>query len=326
MDQQPQPDHSSRAGSKAGRSSSGNNSSTSSPSPPLQPGSAQDHLNGFNQYSSVPLPAPHHQEFALPLDTRQVNGPTSSVSSAPRVQATAGPQRPQLAHMDTTHLAGRSFDFSAGERRTPVWDGSPYDQSPVSGEPKSALEDPSTNFWRLAESPMTPAFSAYGGPSPITPLHHREGSGAFSFSSAREDLSWPVPSSRPVSIAQFDGYPRDYVGNYAVQGDFKQPPPTSIYPPSLNTSNISMASISEPPSAVTDGPAQTLPGTFGTQSGWNPSFVANTMNGLAGKSLDGLGGWYTEPGHLAQVDEEGPGFHFHEEPPLIYQAGAQSAA
>ncbi|KAI9822940.1 MAG: hypothetical protein M1832_002965 [Thelocarpon impressellum] len=315
VDQQPQPDHSSRSGSKIGRVSS-NDSSSASPSPPLPVGSMHDRASAFRGYGSVSHPS-LPQDLGLSLDGR--SGSVSSLKSS-RLHSVAGAQRPHLANMETAQL------FANGDRRTSMWEGSPYDQSPVSGEPRSGLEDPSTNFWRLADSPMTPAFSAYGGPSPITPMHHRDSVGTFSFSGNREDLAWPVPSSRSMSVGHFEGYPKDYSGHYGLPAqDFKHPQPTNIYPPSLNTSNISMASVSEPQSAATDAQGVPITGTFGTQTGWNPSFVANTMSGMTGKGVEGLGGWYTEPGHLAQVEEEAPGLHFHEEAPIIYQPGAQSA-
>lgn len=261
----------------------------------------------------------------MPHSGRQHSVPVNAFSAGARLQAAS--HRPSLNHHQIAPVVTRGFDFNRDERRASAWEGSPYDQSPISGEPKSALEDPSTNFWRLAESPMTPAFSSYGGPSPMTPMQHRESVGTFSFSGTREDLGWPVPASRSMSVGHFESYPRDYSSHYGIQNEFKQPQPTNIYPPSLNTSGISMASGSEPQSAGPDSQAQPLASNaFGTQSGWNPSFIANTMNGMAAKGADAFGGWYTDSGHLAQVEEEDPGVHFHEEPPIIYQHGAQSAA
>ena len=320
VDQQPPQGPGSRAGSKTDRSSA-NNSSSSSPSPPLPSGPVHDHTSAFNQYAAIPLPPQH--EYALPADGRPANGAASSFNGpSSRLHSIARAQKPHLAHMETAPTS-RGLEFANGDRRTSTWDGSPYDQSPVSGEPRSAIEDPSTSFWRLADSPMTPAFS-YGGPSPVTPMHQRDGQGTF-FSGPREDVAWPLPSSRSMSVGHFDGYPRDYVSHYNVQPEYKHTQPTSIYPPSLNTSNISMSTISEPPSAVTEGPGSTMSSAFGSQSGWNPSFVANTMNGVSGKGAEGFGGWYSEPGHLAQVDEEGPGLHVPEESPIIFQQPAQSA-
>ena len=315
VDQQPQPD-SNRPGSKLDRASVETGSSSPSASPVTQGGSIHNH-GDFNSIPSTQT-TPQQTEFAIPHGVRQHSVPVNAYNVGSRLHAAS--QRPSLSHNHIAPVVTRGFDFNREEqRRASTWEGSPYDQSPISGEPKSALEDASTNYWRLAESPMTPAFSSYSGPSPITPM--RESVGTFSFSAAREDLGWPVPVSRSLSVGHFESYPRDYSSQYAIPAEFKPSQPTNIYPPSLNTSGVSMNSESLSIGAE----MQPLPSNFGTQTGWNPSFIANTMNGMS-KGADAFGGWYTEPGHLAQVEEEDPAVHFHEEPPIIYQHGAQSAA
>jgi hypothetical protein len=327
VDQQPPPLDSARSGSKADRAASGTGSSSPSVSPAAQTGTIHE-VDNFNHFPASQV-TPLAPEFAIPHGGRQMSMPVNAYTAGARLQAAS--QRPSLSHTQITPVVTRGFDYSRDEqRRASAWD-SPYDQSPVSGEPKSAMEDPSTNFWRLAESPMTPAFSTYGGPSPMTPMHHRESVGTFSFSGTREDLGWPVPAAaRSMSVGHFENYPRDYSSHYGLQNDFKQTQPTNFYPPSLNTSAISMTSGSEAASASASIPEtqpQPLPSNaFGGQSGWNPSFIASTMNGMGGKGTDAFSGWYGETGQLAQVEEEDPSVHFHEEPPIIYQHGAQSAA
>ncbi|KAI9670906.1 MAG: hypothetical protein M1817_003791 [Caeruleum heppii] len=319
VDQQPQPERRSRAGSKNGRSS-GNNSSASSPSSAMPQAQSNEIPETFNQYPAAPMP-PLQGEFAVPEARIRNSSVSSPFNRSARLHAKLRPQRPSLDHMHTVPPAARPFDPES--RRASLWDSSQFDHSPLSSEPRSALEDRSTGYWRLAESPMTPASYSYAGPSPITPMHRRESENqTFSPVGPHEEMQWPHPP-RSMSVGgQYDGYQREYPAYYPMQQGLKHPQPGDIYPPSLNTSNLSVASVSEPASAPAEG--QPLHGAFGPQSGWNPNFIANPMNGMPNKA-ENFGGWYPEPGHLAQVEEEGPMGHFGEETTLIYPE-AQNAA
>ncbi|KAI9809282.1 MAG: hypothetical protein M1825_002573 [Sarcosagium campestre] len=317
VDQQPQPDRRPRTGSKTGQSSGPTSNSSSSPSPTSRSGG-----DSFADYHPIPISsAPPN--FSMHHVPPHRNGSVPSMNK--QLPSDAPPARSQLSQMHTPSSA--SFEFSQSER-TSAWTVPSYVESPISGGPRSAFEDGSGSFWRLPESPMTPAFTSYAQQPGITAVH-RDSVNAYY---GRDDMGWQVPT-RAMSYGQVEGLPlNNYPGGYSVHhnnNDYKQPPHSAMYPPSLNTSDTSMASLSEPSSAPADG---RHPNSFSMQApppppSWNPNFMGTTaaaINGLSAKGADGLAGWYQEPGHLAQVDEEGPG-PLNEDPSMFFQPNAQSA-
>ncbi|KAI9804955.1 MAG: hypothetical protein M1833_006258 [Piccolia ochrophora] len=304
VDQQPPTDRRPRTSSKPDRAS-GHGSDSSSPSP-THPGAIQD----FNDFHQLPI-TPSQSGYSM-SNAQQRNQSMPAIGKPVPSDLPSGRSH-HLPHMPPS--ATGSYDFSQGDRSA-TWAESPYVHSPVSAGPKSGFGDPSTTYWR--DSPVTPAFTSFAHPPPM-PAVHRESDGSF-YNVPREEPGWPVVS-RSMSYGQVEGIPVNYQNHYPPHHDYKQPPHSAMYPPSLNTSDTSMASISEPSSAPADG----RPGTFGMAPPWNPNFMSNTLTGMTGKGSEGLGGWYQETSHLAQVEEEGPG-PLNEDPSMFFQPNAQSAA
>ncbi|KAI9878146.1 MAG: hypothetical protein M1830_001753 [Pleopsidium flavum] len=204
----------------------------------------------------------------------------------------------------------RAFEFSQPPDRTSRWD-SYLDHSPASaGLGHPTLEDPSSAYWKFAESPMTPAFSHFSS-QPSSSLHYpRDHGSSFSLAGSREDLGWPLPA-RSMSFGQVEDLPMNYQHHYhePFQHDLRRRISTDIYaPPSLDTSNTSSrASISEPHSAPVSAPVGGQPRHhFGFPPAWN-SLPGHHIGAMVGKGPEGISGWYSEPSPLAKVQEEDAG-------------------
>ncbi|KAL8903772.1 MAG: hypothetical protein Q9171_007285 [Xanthocarpia ochracea] len=273
VDQQPQMDRRPRTGSKAG---SGETSASSSSSPALAGGPV---IETFAQFHPLPLSAQDYPPSAAPLSAT-----TSSTSRRASENS-------------------RTYEFSYHHDRS-HWESPFYDHGPTSAG-HSTPEDPSHPYWRLGESPITPAFQQFSGPQvpPNSLGHHAfEPRSSFAaFNSPRDDSGWPL-APRSMSFGQVEdlshGYPHPYHSSMSL--DYRRRP-SEMYPPSLQTSsdtskNNSSNEISTPPlsAPVTSQPMG--------------HFVSPAWNALPGHSVISKGpeysAWYSEPAPLAKVQEE----------------------
>ncbi|KAL8754852.1 MAG: hypothetical protein Q9199_004041 [Rusavskia elegans] len=273
VDQQPPMDQRPRTGSKAG---SGETSASSSSSPAMTGGPV---VNNFAQFHPLPLSTQDYPPSAPPLST---------TTSSPSRRASDN---------------SRTYEFSYHHDRS-HWDPPFYDHGPTSAG-HSTPEDPSHPYWRLGESPITPAFQQFSGPTgpPNSLIHHAfEPRSSFAaFNSPREDAGWPL-APRSMSFGQVEdlshGYPHPYSSPMSM--DYRRRP-SELYPPSLQTSSNnskhnSSGEISTPPMSA---PVTSQP---------MGHFVTPAWNALPGHSAISKGpeysAWYSEPAPLAKVQEE----------------------
>ncbi len=317
VDQQPQLERRPRSGSKNdGISNEASTSSSSSPA--LAGGHVVEQVESFNLYR--PMPATSGPNFPGPTDPPSASttlplGKGSPMSSGKPFQ------KPFLTQMHTAPSHHRGFEFSHPPDRAPRWDSSYLDHSPASaGLGHPTPEDPSSAYWRFAESPMTPAFPHFSG-HPSSSFHYpRDHGSSFSLSGSREDLGWPLPA-RSMSFGQVEDLPMNYQHHYhqPFQHDFRRRISTDMYaPPSLDTSNNS--SISEPHSAPVSAPVGGLTRQhFGFPPAWN-TLPGHHIGGVVGKGPESIGGWYSEPSPLAKVQEEDAGSILRGGPATFYSS------
>lgn len=230
-----------------------------------------------------------------------------------------------MTYVLTAPDSSRAYEFPQPLDRPTTWENSPFlSQSPNPGAPgKINPEDPSNAYWRLTESPMTPAYPHSGNPAhfsaPTTSIaQHPRGSAAnYSYATPRDDTGWPLPPARSMSLVNVEDLPPHYQNHYQqpLPQDFKRRMTTAadMYPPSLHTSNNSSnASISESQSAPISNSFgnQPLP-NFGYSPTWS-AFSGHHNASMVGKGPEGFNGWYAEPPQLAQVKEEETGSHFQD--------------
>lgn len=325
VDQQPPSDRP-QVGSKTERNSADKSSSSSPSSSHPQAGIPHEHMANGNHYHPGPTTAAY-PDYRRSDPAIQRDGSVSSMNRAPILPSSTGGGRPPLQHTQTAPLLPGAFDFGRSERPS-TWEGSPYlDQSPLSGGSKPSLDDPSTNFWRLHESPMTPAYSSFAGPPGPPSVQHRESVSAYPYGVQREGLAWPVPS-RSMSYGQLEGLSVNQPNQYPVMVDYKHSAAGSVYTPSYSsppysTPHTSITSLAEPVSAPANGRIPN--GSFGMHPPWNPSFTGSGVGGnVPGKTAEGFGGWYQEPNRLSQVEEEVSTGPLNEEGPSYYPGTAQS--
>lgn len=275
VDQQPPLDRRPRTGSKAG---SGETSASSSSSPALAGGPVIDQ---FSQFHPLPVST---QDY--PPSAASINATTSSPSRRNN---------------------SRTYEFSYHPDRS-YWESPFYEHGPTSAG-HSTPEDPSHSYWRMGDSPMTPAYSQFSGPPNSVAHHQFESRANFAgFTSPREDHGWPV-APRSMSFGQVEdlshGYPNPYPSSVSM--DYRRRP-SELYPPSLQASsesskNNSLCEVSTPPltATVTSQPMS--------------HFVSPAWNTLPGHSAlskaPEYSTWYSEPAPLAKVQEEevGPSFN-----------------
>ncbi|KAL8953044.1 MAG: hypothetical protein Q9222_001094 [Ikaeria aurantiellina] len=260
-------------GSKAG---SGEASTSSSSSPALAGGPVMDQ---FAQFHPLPLTA---------QDYPSVGPPLSATASSPSRRASDN---------------SRTYEFSYRHDRS-HWESPFYDHGPTSAG-HSTPEDPSHPYWRLGDSPMTPAFQQLSGPPgpPNTLINQAfEPRSSFAaFTSPREDHAWPV-APRSMSFGHVEDLSHSYPNPYQspLSMDYRRRP-LEMYPPSLqssseNSKNNSLAEVSTPP----------LSAAVSSQS--MAHFVSPTWNALPGHSVMSkapeYSTWYSEPAPLAKVQEE----------------------
>lgn len=207
-----------------------------------------------------------------------------------------------LANRNPASDNSRTYEFSYHPDRS-YWESPFYEHGPTSAG-QSTPEDPSHPYWRIGDSPMTPAFSQYSGP-PNTLVQPRSSFAAFN--SPREDHGWQT-APRSMSFGHVEdlshGYPHPYQS--PVSMDYRRRP-SELYPPSLQASsdsskNNSTGDISTPPltATVTSQPM----GHF-ISPAWNPLPGHSALSKAPEYST-----WYSEPAPLAKVEEEsGPAFH-----------------
>lgn len=179
---------------------------------------------------------------------------------------------------------------------------------------RPVLQDPSSNFWKLTESPITPAFSSFAGPPGVPAFHHRESVGAFPYAVQREDPGWPL-QSRSMSFSHLEGLSMNQSGHYPAAHDYKQ----TLQPHPYTPSYAPITPLPEPTSAPPDTRTVLTPS-------WNPNFTGNSIGGMPSRSTENFGGWYPEPGRLAQVAEEVSTGPLNEDTPAYYHGTAQSTA
>ncbi|KAI9817585.1 MAG: hypothetical protein M1827_001197 [Pycnora praestabilis] len=298
-DQQPQPERRPRTGSRA-EATSGEGSGSSSSSPALPPGQGVPLVGSFSTYS--PLRSDLPPNYKSPHGTTRASNSTSM--KAPPLPQPYG----------YTHEVGNPQ----------MWDRSSFNERP-SGARVSRLqetEDPSSNYWKLAESPMTPGFPPFTGHVTHSPQHPPSSSSAFlNREGQREVNGWPLPP-RAMSFGQIEDLPVDYANRYAFHRDYKHNVGDDMYPPSLETGIMSMGSTSESTPASTSLPSRSQPShSFGVSPVWG-AFSGHQMSGMIGKSSEAIAGWYSgEAAPLAQVQEEDTGPQYGGSSSMFYQGG-----
>lgn len=287
-----------RTGSKAG---SGETSASASSSPALAGGPVTD---PYSQFHPLPIPAQDYPPPAAPLSAT-----TSSPSSRKSMPMQVLELRP-IANRGPASDNSRTYEFSYHPDRS-HWESPFYDHGPTSAG-HSTPEDPSNPYWRLGDSPMTPAFSQY--PGPHSSLMQPRSSFA-AFTSPREDPGWQA-APRSMSFGQVEDLSHGYLNPYhsPMSMDYRRRP-SELYPPSLQASgesskNDSTGEVSTPPLAVkvTSQPMG--------------HFVSPAWNALPGHSAlskaPEYSTWYSEPAPLAKVTEEEVGPPFHTGPGPVY--------
>ncbi|KAI4111852.1 MAG: hypothetical protein LQ339_000311 [Xanthoria mediterranea] len=287
VDQQPPVDRRPHTGSKAG---SGETSASSSSSPAMTGGPV---IDNFAPFHPLPLSTQDYPPSAPPLST---------TTSSPSRRASDN---------------SRTYEFSYHHDRS-HWDSPFYEHAPKSAG-HSTPEDPSHPYWRLGESPITPAFQQFSGPPgpPNSLVHHAfEPRSSFAaFNSPREDAGWPL-APRSMSFGQVEdlshGYPHPYSSPMSMDYRCR---PSELYPPSLqassnNSKHNSSGEISTPPMSA---PVTSQP---------MGHFVSPAWNALPGHSAISKGpeysAWYSEPAPLAKVQEEESLPSFNHGPGPVY--------
>lgn len=219
-----------------------------------------------------------------------------------------------LANFHPASDNSRTYDFSYHPDRS-YWESPFYDHGPTSAG-HSTPEDPSHPYWRMGDSPMTPAFSQYSGPSNSL-IQPRSSFAAFN--SPREEHRWQT-APRSMSFGQVEdlshGYPHPYQS--PVSMDYRRRP-SELYPPSLQTSSESSKNNST-------GEISTPPLTATVTSQPMGHFISPAWNALPGHSAlskaPEYSTWYSEPAPLAKVTEEEIGPTFNGGPGPVYTSVA----
>ena len=316
MDQQTQPERRGRTGSKA---TTGGSSSSGSPSPGLSQGQSIEQVEDFNNYS--PATSISHHEFVVPNGVRNRTESVSSLGRQSRLNSTNGSRRPDLAQMHTNGVP-RTYELPNSAGSSSAWNSPFIDQSPLSGKP--GFEDPSASFWRLADSPMTPAFTSSFAVAPaIVATHGQDGPNNYHpLEGSREDVGWPLPS-RSMSVGHFENLHQQYPPQYPVRADFKQPIRADSYPhPIMTHTPSTLASMSEPNSAIVE--SKPVGSAYGAPPLWNTGYNGNRIGEIARKPSQGFANWQGDFGHLAQVEEESVPPHYTEGQAMYFPAATQS--
>ncbi|KAL9013686.1 MAG: hypothetical protein Q9173_001634 [Seirophora scorigena] len=298
VDQQPQMNQRPRTGSKTG---SGDTSISSTSSPALAGGLV---IDPYTQFHPLPISTQDYPPSAAPL---------SATTSSPSRRSTPLPLILDLqsqANFDLASDNSRTYEFSYHPDRS-YWESPFYEQGRISAE-HSTPEEPSHPYWRIGDSPMTPAFSQISGP-PNSLMQPRSSFAAFN--SPREDHGWQS-APRSMSFGHVEdlshGYPNPYQSPMSM--DYRRRP-SDLYPPSLQTSsesskNNSTGDTSTPPLAATVG-GQSM-GHF-VSPAWNALPGHSSLN----KTVE-YNPWYSDPAPLAKVTEEEVGPPFNGGPGPIF--------
>jgi hypothetical protein len=185
--------------------------------------------------------------------------------------------------------------------------------------PSSTIaESPNSNpaYWR--QSPSA-ANSVYGSESGVSGAHTpatMSTSSTMSYGHPESNPwgqhpSFQPPPTRSMSYGNIEGIPQQYSSQgLGIQQDFGRRTSPYPYPSSIDTSQP--ASHTTTMGGLTSGPlsAPVLQSHQFYPPAWN-SYEQNQMSPMQipGRSMSAQ--WYTEPGHLDQVQEEGG-------PPLTY--------
>ncbi|KAL8873291.1 MAG: hypothetical protein Q9174_001220 [Haloplaca sp. 1 TL-2023] len=226
----------------------------------------------------------------MPLHAQDYPPPAASLSTT-----TSSPSRRASEN-------SRTYEFSYHPERS-HWESPFYDHGPPTSAGHSTPDDPSNPYWRLGESPMTPAFPQYAGPSNALAQHAYEPRSSFAaFNSPREDHGWPV-APRSMSFGHVEdlshGYPNPYHSPMSM--DYRRRP-SEMYPPSLQTTSATSSKHNS------NGEVSTPPLASAATSQPMTDFVAPAWNSLPGSSVMSkapeYSTWYSEPAPLAKVQEE----------------------
>ncbi|SLM40505.1 c6 finger domain protein [Lasallia pustulata] len=294
IDQQPPAERRPRKESKADRGSTEASTSSSS-SPPVGGGHIIDQVDQFNHYTPISLSDQEYPGSTAPLSV-------STISPASRAPINFG-----------------GYEFPPHNDRGQHLESPFFDHSPMSaGAGHPPLDDPSSAFW---ESPMTPAFSPRFSGAPQLPVqYHREVGGAFTpFNGLRQDPGWP---QRSASFGQIEDLQNNYQNVYQAPSHFDyRRRPTYMPAPSLqNSGNSSNTSMTEAPPAPVSAP---LGNQAINQLGFT-DWTALPSPAVLGHSpmnkAPEYGGWTSDTGQLAKVQEEEGGTHFGGDSTVMYSS------
>ena len=219
-----------------------------------------------------------------------------------------------LFNVFTAPVSSRVFEFPHHDDR-PQWTSPFYDHGPVSAGHVTS-EDSSSSYWKLAESPMTPAFSPYSSvpPNSLAPQPRDANGGYVPFNGQRQEAGWPVPT-RSMSFGHAEALSHQYDNSYhqPYQLDYRRRA-SDLHPPSLlNSANSSNTSMSDAPNPPLSAPIPSQPMHHLLPPAWN------SLPGLppTSKAPD-FNTWYQDPGQLTKVQEEEPGPHFGSNSAILY--------
>ncbi|KAH0551422.1 hypothetical protein GP486_007363 [Trichoglossum hirsutum] len=304
---------------------------------PIPFASELDHFSPANH--KLPLTANSGSTWRRPSNSLAMPSTVKRSASTPNVRGQAAADAAGLSFADKRRnklgyhrtsvacapIVPKAFDYLNGIERPSAWDATSTftEQAPISATDKPGLEDPTSNFWRLAESPITPSpYSSIPLQASISAVDCSSNANGFSPEVPRDMTGWPLPL-RSMSlghlgqVGSLQSPAVSYLNNFGYENEYKSNAVSELYPSSVNTSTASFtASISEPASAPAEG-------QFVLQPGWSTTFGGT--HEVNGKPLESYTSWYEDTGHLAQVDEESQAPHFNETTPIFFHDGPQSA-
>ncbi|PGH07494.1 hypothetical protein GX51_01795 [Blastomyces parvus] len=282
VDQQPpiEPKRS-RAGSKAGTTST-EASITSSP-PALVAGGIMDQTDSYFQYAPMPINS----------------GPDISPFEPGPYAATP------MSNFSPDPLSAHDLSSVQPVNQPVSWDGSSYfDQNLPGAMPKSQMTTPTNTLWNHTP-PVAPLSTAPSIPgTPLTPgiLPSTGDPTAFGMP---DSSVWPAQPTRSITLAS--GHLAQYQNQYQQQvpPEFKRrmTAPGDTYARPTNTSVPELPSSTVPVSYT-----QTQPPVG--YSSWEaypgqPAVPANPNQPVIGSTPDGLGGWYAaDPQQYARMKQD----------------------
>lgn len=208
---------------------------------------------------------------------------------------------------------------------TSPWDAPYYNQSPLPMHAqKGPHEDVHNNFWRLNESPATPAYSQAQFSVPQSamslPVASDGRNEIYDLPGSRNDHGWSPPPhpGRSMSLVQPEDVHQQYQNHLRENAPGlrrRKTTPSDVMTPSIHDTLLYTSAGPEPPqSAPLAGPygvGQDTGMHFPYNSTWQP--FHQPAHQIMGPPTDRSQGWFPKSPlqpHLAQVKEDEPSTSF----------------